>query len=352
MIDPRTRRALRAGFVLTALGLPAAAAPLRAQRDSASVVPSERYRAGPLQSFLLGKYYRDLWTTPVRVPVLELRTFAGGLRPTKRGGGNQTQSLRFQGGDGREYAFRSVEKDQSRTLPPDLKGTIVNWALQDQVSSLHPTSSLPADALMSAVGILHVPPRLYVMPDDPALGEFRKDFAGMLGWLEERPEDPGKDEDKKDDGKSDDAGDPKDERTGPKAPAFAGASRIVDTGDFFDALEDSPRNRLDSRDYLRGRLLDLFFGDWDRHEDQYRWARFERGGLHVWRALPRDRDYVFVDYDGFLVRLANGAYPKAVRYSHEYPGSLYGLTINAQALDRRLLADLPRAAWDSAAAEV
>lgn len=391
MLDPRTRATLRAGCVLAALGLPAAAGPLAAQRDSASVVPSPRYRAGPLHRFLLGREYRDLWTTPIRVEVLDPHTFAGGLRPTRRGGGNQTHSLRLQGADGREYAFRSVEKDQSRTLPPDLKGTIVNWTIQDQVSSLHPTASLPADALMTAAGILHVSPRLYLMPDDPFLGEFRQEFAGVLGWLEERPADPGKDEDdgdrKKDDRESggrdaesrggrgggkksggevenrqaakaerdsrdddDDAGDPKDRRTGPRAPAFAGASRIVDTEKFFEKLEDTPRNRLDSRDYLNGRLLDLFFGDWDRHEDQYRWARFERGGLHVWRAIPRDRDYVFVDYDGFLVRLAHGMYPKAVLYGPRYPGSLYGLTINAQLLDRRLLADLPRPAWDSVAA--
>jgi hypothetical protein len=70
--------------------------------------------------------------------------------------------------------------------------------------------------------------------------------------------------------------------------------------------------------------MDLLFGDWDRHEDQYQWARFDRGDVRVWRAIPRDRDYVFVDYDGALVRAAGGLYPKAVLYGPSYPGTLYG----------------------------
>ena len=37
--------------------------------------------------------------------------------------------------------------------------------------------------LLEAVGLKSAPPRLYVMPDDPALGEFRQEFAGMLGTL-------------------------------------------------------------------------------------------------------------------------------------------------------------------------
>ena len=39
----------------------------------------ERYRAGPLHRLILGQHYRDLWTTKVKVKVLDLETFAGGL---------------------------------------------------------------------------------------------------------------------------------------------------------------------------------------------------------------------------------------------------------------------------------
>ncbi|HEX7239871.1 MAG TPA: hypothetical protein VF263_06370, partial [Longimicrobiaceae bacterium] len=350
-----TRGAAALAFSL-ALVLPA---PLAAQRrDPVTVVPGERYRAGSTKEFLLGEDYRNLWATPIRVEVLDLRGFAGGLTPVRRGGGNQTLSLRMMGADGREYAFRSLDKEHTRALPPDLKETLVDRALQDQVSSLHPGAPLVADALLTAAGVLHVSPRLMRMPDDPALGEFREDFAGMLGYIEERaderedPDEKKEDEEKKeeDEKKEGEEEEPEEESPPRTAPTWGGADRIVNTEKLFEELEDGPDNRFDSRDFLRGRLMDLLFGDWDRHEDQYRWAAFDRGGTRTWRAIPRDRDYVFVDYDGALLRVASRLYPKAVLYGPEYPGSLYGLTINAQHLDRRLLADLPRPAWDSIAA--
>src|SRR5262245_25799472 len=68
-----------------------------------TVTPGAKYKAGQLKELILGKDYRALWTTPIEVAVLDLQRTAGGLKPTQRGGSMQTNSLRFQGGDGREY---------------------------------------------------------------------------------------------------------------------------------------------------------------------------------------------------------------------------------------------------------
>ena len=46
----------------------------------------EQYRAGPLHRLVLGRHYRELWTTPIEVEVLDLSTFAGGITPLQRGG--------------------------------------------------------------------------------------------------------------------------------------------------------------------------------------------------------------------------------------------------------------------------
>src|SRR5262249_31805961 len=102
------------------------------------VVPGSRYQAGWLHSILLGEHWRSLWTDTISVPVLQCDRFAGGLTPVKRGGGMQTKSLRFRGNDGREYKFRSVDKDPAQSLPPDLKESIAADVLQDQISSSNP----------------------------------------------------------------------------------------------------------------------------------------------------------------------------------------------------------------------
>lgn len=301
---------------------------LDAQTDSVTVVAGEEYAAGSLHRSLLGNSYRDVWATPVRVPLLDLSEFAGGLTPARRGGGNQTTSLRFLGADGREYNFRSVNKDVTGALPADLQETVVDWTLQDQISSLHPGATLVASPLLDAAGVLHARPRLFVLPDDPRLGEFREEYARMLGTISVQP----------DEGEND-------------TPDFADAERVAGTETFFEHLEESAEHQVNARAFLAARLMDLFFGDWDRHEDQWRWARFDSAGIHLWKPVPEDQDYVFVDYDGALIGVARGSVAKAVRFDTGI-SDLGGLTINSRALDRWLLSELPRAVWDSVAVDL
>ena len=68
--------------------------------------PGPQYDASGLTRFFLGSEYRSLWTTPISVPVLNLRTYAGGLRPVSKGGGKQTKSLLLEAPDGRQFFFR------------------------------------------------------------------------------------------------------------------------------------------------------------------------------------------------------------------------------------------------------
>ncbi len=289
-----------------------------------TVTPGAQYRAGWLHRLFFGAHYRELWATPIEVPVLDLDTFAGGLTPIRRGGGLQTKSLRLASNDGPVFVFRSVDKDPSAALPSSLRETLVEGIVQDQISAAHPAGALVVAPLLEAAGVLHANPRLAVMPDDPRLGEFRAEFAGLLGTIEIRPTE-GSDDD----------------------PGFAGADRIIGTDDLFERLERGPENRVDSRSFLAARLLDIYLGDWDRHQDQWRWARFGEPPFE-WQPIPRDRDQAFTRLDGFLLWLARFNQPQLVGFGDEYP-PMRNLTWNARDLDRRLLVDLERPVWDSIA---
>jgi hypothetical protein len=358
-------------LLLALIALVAAAGPAWAQETTVQTVAGEEYRAGRLQRLLWGDNYRDLWTRPVRVPVLDPDTFAGGLTPLRAGGDFASSTLHLRGADGRRYVFRSINKDVGKGLGPEFEGTLVEWIVQDQVSASHPAAPSVTHPLMKAAGVLHAPPRMVVMRDRPSLAACRQRFAGVLGYIEERADenDPGEEEgaQAEEDGDPGDstgsdqgdeeAGDPLRESCGAPAtrpadgPAFAGADVVKGTDAFLDDLEDSPANRLDSRAYLRARLLDIYMGDWDRHEDQWRWAGFNEGGLRVWRPIPRDRDNAFVRHEGLVMTAARRVFVRMVRFDEEYP-SLTGLTVQAEPLDRRLLGELPRAAWDSVAADL
>jgi hypothetical protein len=321
------------GFLLVLL-CPAAAlsqergfAPSReiATGDSVKVVAGAAYRAGALQRFLFGAGWRALWVTPIHVPVLDLRGTAGGLRPIERGGGFQTRSLELAGRDGREFRFRSVDKDPSQTLPRFIRWPGIVSMFRDQTSALHPAGALVAASLAETVGIPHVVPRLVVMPDDPALGDFRAEFAGMLGLLEERPA-PGA------------------ERT----PDLFGFRAVLETDSLFPRLRAGGLGGgVDARQYLAARLLDLYLNDWDRHEGNWLWGTRDSLAPHRWWAIPKDRDQVFASYDGLVLGVVRMFVPKLVPFTGDY--RLRGLTANARALDVHLLDGLPEPAWDSVA---
>ena len=323
---------LRSLLPILLLGLPASvsaqvgAVDHPAARETVSVAPGPRYQAGWLHRLFLGSHYRDLWTTPVNVEVLDLATYAGGLRPTRRGGGQQTKSLRLKGADGRQYAFRSVDKDPAALLPVELRGTVVSGLLQDQISAGHPVAPLLVAPLLQAAGVLHSEPHLVQLPDgDPRLGEFEPDFGGMLGLLEQRP-------DAAEDGEA----------------SFTGAREIISSDKLMERVEQDPKNQVDARAFLAARLVDVFLGDWDRHRDQWRWARLDDEPPTRWVPIPRDRDQAFAKYDGFLLTVARGTAPQLVKFGPRYPGML-GLTWNGRDLDRRFLVVLERPVWDSIA---
>lgn len=296
--------------------------------DTVLMAAGPQYEAGTVRRLLAGNGYRSLWTAPLRVPVLDLRSFAGGLSPERRGGGAQTVTLHMRDAAGRRWIFRSIDKLHESAARPELQGTLAGFVLRDHVSSLHPGGQFVLPPLLDAVGILHVTPTLHVMPDDVLLGEHRDTFAGMLGALELRPEE------------------------GPDgSPGFAGSRRITGSESFFERLHRGPAERLDEREFLRARLIDFLVGDSDRGTDQWRWARFDGPAGGVWRAIPIDRDWVFVRADGALARLAGDIYPKLIRFGSNYP-SIETLTYSSHITDRRLLTRLTREDFAREAARV
>ncbi len=291
--------------------------------DSVTIAAGAHYRAGGFRRFLVGGAYRDLWTTPIRVPVLDLRCFAGGLRPKKEGGGMETKSLRLITSGGIEYVFRSVDKDQV-ALAKVWKGTIVERVSFDQFARTYPGAPVMAAPILKAAGVLQTTPVFAVMPDDTLLGKFRADYAGRLGMIELSP-------------------------TNPKdAPEFTGAVGIIDSDTLLRLLNRDPTQRIDAPALLAARLMDMLLNDWDRHPGQWKWAGFQSGLETVWEPIPRDRDFAFNAFSGLLAGVARLMSPNVAGFTGTYP-PLQGLTRGSLEFDRRLLTGLGKPEWDSVA---
>ncbi len=325
-------------YLTTSLTVVALARPVASQEPSTApagaaappmrtVVAGEHYGAGSVHRFLLGDDYRALWTAAIRVPELDLRTFAGGMQPVRRVGGQQTRGLALKGADGRDYTFRGLDKDPSDILPPEYQGTFVDRILQDQIASSLPGGTVAVSPILAAAGVLHAEPTLVVLPDDSLLGEFREVFGGLLGTIEEYPRAAGD-------------GNP---------GTFEGATEIIDGAEMWKRMDDSPATRPDSRAFLKARLVDILVGDWDRHRGQWRWAKFSED--EQWQPIPEDRDQAFVRFEGLIISAGRIQLPQFVSFKDKYPG-IDGLTWNGRDVDRRILVDLEKPAWEEVARDV
>ena len=323
LIRPRQR------LLITAI-IAACAAPVAATaQQTVRIVPGPEYEAGPLKRTLLGDGWRSIWLTGINVPVFDIGTYAGGLKVTTKGGGNQTKTLRFATNDGREILFRSVNKfPVGQAMPEPVRNSTFGDIVQDQVATLFPAGGLMVPALLEAVNVLQVRPRLYVMPDDPRLGEFREEFAGMLGTVEVSPQENENDE-----------------------PGFAGSRKIKSADKFLEDVEASRVHRLDERELFAVRLIDFMVNDNDRTTDNMRFARYGTDSAYTWRPLPRDRDRAFSNADGMLIKfLIRPVYPKLIPFGTRY--DFAGLTFESHDIDRRLLQRLTRADAEQIGARV
>jgi len=320
------RGALRAALILSGVASPELQSQERSGAGTAgdtTLPANRRFEAGRFHRFFMGDNYRDEWSTPITVPVLDLRSFAGGLSPTETGGGRQTINLRFKAKNGTEYVFRPVNK--GLMLPEVYNNTIIWDLIADTRSALHPVAPVPPSPILAAAGVLHAPARLFVMPDDPLLREFREIFAGALGTIEERPGTP------------------------ENATGFAGAVKIIDSEELLERINRDPGEVVDARALLTARLMDMLVNDNDRHPDQWLWARFSSGADAPWIPIGRDRDKALHSVEGFLPRLASFARSSIITFGSRY-ANVSALIDASLDFDRRLLGGLEKPAWDSVAA--
>lgn len=295
--------------------------------DSTKIIAAnpEYNQVGKLGRALWGEHYRKEWKTPVKVPYLDLERKNGGLRVVKKGGGMQTLSLHLMDNDSLTYYFRSVNKDPSEILPEGLRNTFAQDLLQDQISSAHPYGALALPKMSDAAQVYHANPEVLYMPYTPSLGPYLNEFGGLLGTFEMKADEDVSDYDN-----------------------FGNAENAVSTNTLYDQLRDDNDEEVNQLSFLRARLFDMLIGDWDRHEGQWRWAEFEKPDKgNTYEPIPKDRDNVFVKYDGFLPYLFSRKWllRKFQHFDYQF-NDMTGLNFNARYIDRRLLNSLSYEDWE------
>jgi hypothetical protein len=292
-------------------------------RDSTIVVTADaQFQTNAVGKTVFGEHYRQEWATPVRVHLLDMKCYANGLTPIKKGGGRQTTSIRLMGGDSIQYTLRTISKDPASLLPQGLRETFAEDILQDQMSSAHPYGALVIPRMAKALSLYHLKPHLVFVPMAPQLGPYLDDIGGKLAFIEIRP-----DEDLR------------------YFADFGYSRNIISTRNMYANLREDMANTVDQRMFLKARLFDMLIGDWDRHEDQWRWAEFRTSDGLLYKPIPRDRDQVFSKYDGIFPYLVRKVAVKNFHNFTEGYEDVLSLGVSAQNLDRTLLTKLSMMDW-------
>ena len=283
------------------------------------------YPAKGMKKVLLGSLHRETWQTPVAIPYLNLDTAKSGLTPFALGGGRQTTTIKFRAGDGKEYAFRSVDKNLVNALPRVFRKTFVASMIKEVTATEYPYGAIIASSLLDNTDILHARPTLYVLPDHPGLGAFREPYAGLFGMLEDRPKDP--------EG---------------EIEGFMGADDVTRSVGLFRKLYKDNDKTVDAEALGKARVFDMLIGDWGRHEDNWKWAGYDKGAKRVYYPIPRDRDHAFCRWNGLIPYIANRewAMPMVESFDADFHG-IKSLTWPARHVDRFLLTELDHNDWKS-----
>lgn len=267
------------------------------------------------------------------VPVLKLQTVVpGGLQPDKLGGGFQSTSMTMLGKNGREYALRTLDKDPYKTLPKFLQKTFILNLVRDATSAINPYAAFVVPPLAEAAGVPHTTPRLfYIRSDDENLGENAAKFQGKVALLEE-----------KFDGKNN------------LTPAFGEAINLEDSDDVLRSRYQDPTHQFDQLAFARARLLDIWLGDWDRHQGQWQWAVYEQHGRTLYRPVPKDRDQVFYRFDDGVVPwvISRSFVVGKLRTFKPRYENIAGLVKNARFIDQRALSEVTAAQFQQLASEL
>ncbi|WP_462254196.1 BamA/TamA family outer membrane protein [Ekhidna sp.] len=297
--------------------------PIDFSDSTITVVASKKYEGTKGKYTWLGKNYREVWSTPVEVDVMDISNEKGGLKVLKKGGGMQTKSLRLEAEDGKQYVLRSIEKYPENAIPPALQKTFAQDIVEDQISSSHPYGAFIIPPLAEAANIYHSNPKPVFIPDDPSLGQFQTTFAGTLALYEERAN-------------GEAAGD----------AHFGGADDVEGTLKVLEKLKKDNDNRVDQKFVVRNRLFDMWIGDWDRHDDQWRWAEFDEDKGKMYRPIPRDRDQAFFMNQGIIPKIAarKWALPKIEGFDEEVDWAP-GISQNARFFDRTFMNEPDWSDW-------
>ncbi|MCA1764540.1 MAG: metallophosphoesterase, partial [Flavobacteriales bacterium] len=228
--------------------------------DSVEIRTDTIYDVSKIKRYFWGEHHRKAWTSKHKYQMLNLKKEKGGLEIYRAGGGFQTTTLFLKDSLERRYVIRTLRKNPTEVLPEPLQQTFAKNIVRDQISASHPFGARMVSPIAKAAGIYYSTPEYYFIPDDPALGQYRKRVSNQPVSMEEFIN-----------------ADYVREHFGHDAKAVVGTEGLMNN------LLEKPAESVDVEWYWRTKLVDMLINDWDRHEGQYFWVALDKQDQTIYR---------------------------------------------------------------------
>ena len=304
----------------------------------ASIYTQEEITKSKKFRFIWGERYRKYFGTEVNAPTVDLDTLFGGLKPVRKGGGHQSKSLRLKDKKGREYVMRALRKNavqylqavafKDQYIEGQFDDTTTENLLSDVFTGSHPYAPFTIGKLSDAIGVYHTNPVLYYIPKQNSLTHFNDEFGDELYMIEERAASGHGDKE-----------------------SFGFSDTVISTDDLLMFLNKSLSLSL----IITNASINMLIGDWDRHEDQWRWAVFKENKKTIYRPVPRDRDQAFSIFgDGALLNIVTKLIP-TLRLMKSYTAELKSpkwFNLEPYPLDIVLISKSGKDVWDKQVAHI
>ncbi|WP_353134467.1 BamA/TamA family outer membrane protein [Pseudopedobacter sp.] len=276
-------------------------------KDSTKLVAAgSEYASSRKKEKTFGKQYRKSWTTPVRLPYLDLTREKGGLSVIS----STDSALILQDKNANEYTFRLINSNPHDLLPKGFDATIVEDIIRDQTSTSQPYGAVIVDYLAQKAGLPALGSQIFYLPYTRLLKENLSGFGGHIGILERKIK----------------------------------TDKLIDTDTLYHKLDNHPHVKVDQKEYVKTRLFDLLIGDYHRDENTWLWQANTKGSATIYTPISKNRKQFFTKIDGYVPSFLKKLVPEiqTFDYSIKKPEKL---AISARNLDRNLLNELSEEEW-------
>lgn len=301
----------------------------------ASIYTDEETSKSGLYNFFWGTHYRDVYSKEIEAPVLDLTKLEGNPVAISEGGGHQSRSIRIKDDKDHEYTLRELRKSAVRFIQSAIKNhyvedymqnTVAERIVQDFYTTAHPYAPFALNTILDTLNIYNAEPKIYYLPKQKNLNIFNEDYGDKLYMLEVHAGDENKDN-----------------------PKFGNPDDIISSTDLLLDMRDSKEYQVDQSAWVKARLTDMLIGDWDRHNDQWRFSEFEQeDGSKLYKPIRRDRDQAFPRYDGLIIKLLRLAITD-FRKMQDFEGGVKNvkwLNFDGYSLDQAFLKDITWEEWE------